>query len=239
MPGHFDESNQTAGRQYTGTPNGYSPWVSSAFFPSYATVETAGNAFKSVLSDVGCNQPVFDDHDVRVVTETLNGTYTYQGSVSGERGLPDHQNDVGGYESYPTTSREATWDSDGDGLPNWWETAKGLSNSSAAGDLSDANADADGDGFANLDDYLGWMAKPHYLATLGTALTIDLRQQFAGFSSSPTYTASGAVGGTVSVSGQTATFTPTACGFGSVSLAVRDSAASSTTKEAVFFVTGC
>jgi hypothetical protein len=219
MPGHFDESNETAGRQYTGTPNGYSPWVSSAFFPSYATIETAGNAFKTVLSDVGCTQPVFDDHDVRVVTETLNGTTTF--------------------ESYPTTNRDATWDSDGDGLPNWWETAKGLSNSSAAGDFSDSNADADRDGFTNLDDYLAWMAEPHYFATRGTAVTINLKQQFAGFSNSPTYTASGAVGGTVSVSGQTATFTPTACGFGSVLLAVRDSAGSTMTKEAVFFVTGC
>ena len=35
------------------------------------------DAYKSVLSDVGMNMPVFDDHDKRIIRETLNGTTTY------------------------------------------------------------------------------------------------------------------------------------------------------------------
>ncbi len=239
MPGYFDENSQLTGRTYAGTPQGYSPWVSSSFFPSYAALETAGNAFKSVLSDVGCTEPVFDDHDVRIVNETLNGTTTYKGSVSGKPGLPDNEKDVGGYESYPTTNREAGFDTDGDGLPDFWETAKGTNPASPASDFSDANADPDGDGFTNLDEYLDWLSKPHFLATMGTPVTIDLKKLFAGFVSSPTYSATGAVGGTVNVSGQTATFTPSGCGFGSVSLGVRDGAGTRMSKEAVFFVSGC
>ena len=48
-----DESTETAGRAVTtGTPNGYTPWVTTPFFPSYATIQSAGDAYKSVLSDI-------------------------------------------------------------------------------------------------------------------------------------------------------------------------------------------
>jgi len=153
MPGHFDENSQTSGRQVSaGTPQGYEPWVQSAFFPSYATIQSAGDSFKNVLSDVGCTQPVFDDHDVRVVKETLNGTTTYKGSVSGKPGLPDNEADVGGYESYPTTTREATWDSDGDGLPDGWEVGEGIKPNDNRG-RNGANGDANGDGEDNYDKF--------------------------------------------------------------------------------------
>ena len=41
-------------------------------------------------------------------------------------------------------------DADGDGLPDEWETRYGLN----PGDAADANADADGDGFTNLEEFL-------------------------------------------------------------------------------------
>src|SRR5262249_48770345 len=100
MPGHFDESTESKGREATpGTgsvPTSYSPWVSSPFFPSYATVQSAEDGYKDVLSDVGATVPTLDDHDVRVIKETLSGTYTYKGSISGLPGLPDSELDVGG-----------------------------------------------------------------------------------------------------------------------------------------------
>jgi hypothetical protein len=111
-----------------------------------------------------------DDHDIRVVKETLNGTYTYKGSVSGKPGLPDNEAGVGGYESYPTTTRDATWDSDGDGLPDWWEKGVGLSPSSAAGNVADSNADADGNGYTQLDDYL---PAPRVRHTVAGAIVLE------------------------------------------------------------------
>jgi hypothetical protein len=50
----------------------------------------------------------------------------------------------------PTPGESNSLDSDNDGMPNSWETANGLSNSSAA----DASQDSDGDGFSNYAEYL-------------------------------------------------------------------------------------
>src|SRR5262249_537625 len=85
MPGQFPTANQTGGRTSSTEcggwlPTNYSSWVSAPFFSSYANIQSATNAYKSVLSDVGCTQPQIDDHDVRVIRETINGSYTYTGT---------------------------------------------------------------------------------------------------------------------------------------------------------------
>ena len=46
--------------------------------------------------------------------------------------------------------KKVVLDSDGDGMPDAWEKRYGLN----PNDASDANADADGDGFTNLEEYL-------------------------------------------------------------------------------------
>src|SRR5699024_10788143 len=115
----------------------------------------------NVLSDVGCNIPVLDNHDVRIINETLKGTVSVTGSVSGLPGFPDNQADAGGWEKYPEVHRAAGWDSDKDGLPDWWEKIHDLNPHSLKGDFSDANADEDNNGFTNLNEYLAWMAEPH------------------------------------------------------------------------------
>jgi hypothetical protein len=217
-------------------PAGYSAWVDMPFFPSQATVSSAEEAYKSVLSDVGAQQPVLDDHDVRVIRETLNGTTTYKGSVSGKPGLPDTEADVGGYENYPNTARDAAWDSDGDGLPDFWEKARKLHPNSEKDDFSDANLDADGNGYTELDEYLDWMSLPHYFTSMGAPVAVDLGQAFIGYTASPSYSSPAATHGTVAISGKTATFTPNECGFASFQLQVKDSAGASLTKHYAAFV---
>jgi hypothetical protein len=128
--------------------------VPSPFFKHYVKTHTAKEAYENVLADVGCNVPMLDDHDKRVIKEVRTGTTTYKGSKSGWPGLPDSQEDVGGWEDYPETHRAADWDTDGDGMPNQWEVRKGLDPQSA----SDGAADPDGDGYTNLEDYLNWLA---------------------------------------------------------------------------------
>ena len=90
--------------------------VPEPFFESHVKTHSAEEAFENVLADVGCNVPMLDDHDSRVIGETRAGTTTYRGSKSGLPGLPDSQADVGGWEHYPEIHRAADWDTDGDGI---------------------------------------------------------------------------------------------------------------------------
>jgi hypothetical protein len=124
--------------------------VDEPFFESFVTTQAADEAFENVLDDVGCNVPVLDEHDRRVIEETRSGTTTYKGGISGLPGLPDSQEDVGGWEDYPEVHRPADWDIDHDGLPTEWETRHGLNPADAA----DGNLDANGDGNTNLEEFL-------------------------------------------------------------------------------------
>ena len=132
---------------------GEQPWpalVTTPFFESLVQTQSAQAAYRDVLQDVGCNVPQMDDHDRRIIRETREGNFTYRGSRSGLPGLPDSQDDVGGWEAYPEVHRPHDWDTDGDGMPNHWELAKGLNPE----DPHDGQGDPDGDGYTSLEDYL-------------------------------------------------------------------------------------
>ena len=155
MPGHFDESSQDKGREATGQARDYNPWVTTPFFTQNVTTQSAGDAYTNVLANVGANVPVLDDHDKRVIQETRDGTTKYKGSKTGLPGLPDTENDVGGYEAYPTMMRAADWDTDHDGIPDAWEKAHGLN----AADASDGNrTNLSKVGYTNLEMYLNELA---------------------------------------------------------------------------------
>jgi hypothetical protein len=234
MPGYFDETNQTIGRKVTysnGATYTYENFVNTPFFPSYVTTQSAGNAYKIVLSDVGCIQPEFDDHDQRIITETLGGTYSAVGSVTGKPGFPDNESDVGGYENYPVINRYASWDTDQDGLPNWWETIKGTNTNSATGDFSDANADANLDGYTNLDEYLQWMSLPHYESPTGNKVSVNIQKLSRGFTSGVSYAVSNVVNGTTALVADVVEFTPTANGLGSFDFTVTDNTGGTMTRK--------
>ena len=124
--------------------------VSQPFFEHYVETQSAEEAYSNVLNDVGCNLPMLDEHDQRVLRETRDGTTTFVGSRSGLPGLPDAQQDVGGWEEYPEAHRPSDWDADDDGMPNDWEVARGLDPENA----DDGSQDANGDGYTNLEEYL-------------------------------------------------------------------------------------
>ncbi|HET8829965.1 MAG TPA: hypothetical protein VFM79_11525, partial [Pelobium sp.] len=226
MPGKFNESTQSAGRRIVysngNPPLTYIPWVDAPFFDSYVTTQSAYHAYKMVLSDVGANQPVFDDHDIRMVNETLAGSYSVTGSVSGKKGFPDTELDAGGYESYPEVSRLTNWDSDKDGLPDWWETIKGSNVNSAPNDFSDPNEDNDRDGFTELDKYLQWLAEPHYQSVGGEKVNIDVKKLSLGFINSPAYGVSSVINGNATVNDGIVEFTPDANGLASFNFTVTD-----------------
>lgn len=162
----------------------WQPWVAEPFFPSYAKVEKAEDAYKSVLSDVGATMPFFDAHDQRIITETLNKSYTYTGSKSHIKGQIDTEADCGGYEVYPEESRDADFDIDQDGIPNWYESLIGSDIWTA-----NNNADPDKDGYTQLEEYLEFISHPYLLMEPSTSEDVDLAQYFRGYNSNPSFSA--------------------------------------------------
>lgn len=188
----------------------YQTYLPEPFFPSYATVHTAKNAFKQVISDVGCNMPTSDEHDIRVITDSRDGTWKYKGSYGGMQGIPDHHMDVGGYEEYPEEVRPSDFDSDLDGLPDWWEIeVTGTNPNSAPGDFSDTNADDDMDGYTNLEEYLDWMATPNVTTQKNRQIAIELSQFTKGYTKNPVYVQEGNIeNGTLHFEGNWVRFQP-------------------------------
>jgi hypothetical protein len=190
MPGRFNESNQETGRRSVnsnGDTSSYQTFVNAPFFESYVNTQSAKDAYKRVLSDVGATQPVFDDHDTRMVRETLDSTWSVTGSITGKPGFPDDEQDAGGWENYPEEARPANWDTDLDGLPDWFEQLKNSNINSAAGDFSDANKDQDKDGYTRLDEYLEFMGSEHYFARPFQLMAIDLSTFTRGYTNRPVF----------------------------------------------------
>lgn len=190
------------------TNPGASWYMDEPFFPSYVTTQSAREAYKQVLSDVGCSRPAQDAHEIRVIEETMARSYTYSGSRTGFPGLPDNESDVGGWENYPEIYRAEDFDTDDDGLPDWYEDLVGTNPDSPPGDFSDMRSDPDGDGFTLMDDYLAWMALPTYDVEQDGSVRVDLHALTRGFVLSPVYSVTDVPSGTAEVDGSELLYTP-------------------------------
>ncbi|WP_264535201.1 polysaccharide lyase family 1 protein [Flavobacterium sp. N1736] len=239
MQGYFDEKTQEKGRTSTISHNEvvkYETFVDKPFFESYVKTESAAAAYKNVLSDVGASEPFFDKHDNRIIQETLKGTFTYKGNKSGLGGMIDSEKDLGDLGDYASEKRPENWDTDHDGLPNWWETARGLNENSKAGDFADTNLDADKDGFTQLDEYLDWMAQPHFFINSGEKKELSAADYFKGYEKTPVYTFSDLKNGQVVLKGKDIQFTAIEKGFASVVITVKDADGDSMSRVINFFV---
>jgi hypothetical protein len=103
---------------------------------------SAEEAYELVLADAGAGLPVRDLVDVRIINSVRNGNLTFG------NGIIKSPADVGGWPDYKWLPPDL--DSDGDGIPDWWEIKYGLN----PHDPSDANQDKNGDGYTNLEKYL-------------------------------------------------------------------------------------
>jgi pectate lyase len=107
------------------------------------TRDPAPQAYARVLAGAGASR-IRDSVDARVVETVRSGT----------GGLIDSQAEVGGW---PELAAGTPWtDSDGDGLPDAWETKHRLD----PRDPADGNADRDGDGYTELEEWLNALAEP-------------------------------------------------------------------------------
>ncbi len=236
-----DGTDDACSRIYT-TSNGqvvdWDVFVDEPFFPSLAKINSAKDAYKLVLSDVGCTQPVFDDHDKRIINETLLGTFTYKGSKTGKAGLPDREWDVGSWEAYPGYNRADNWDSDLDGLPDWWENTHGLNTNSAADDFSESNADDDRNGYTNLEEFLQWMDRPHYFMKAGEESEIDLSLYTRGFTKNPAFEIIEVENGSASLEANTSMvkYVPASEGMGGFVFKVTDTEGTSMNRKVGFYI---
>ena len=163
-------------------PTTYQYRVNTPLFESYATIHTAKDAMKVVTSDAGATMPMRDEHHIRNIRETLDGTHTYVGSKSKIKGEIDTEADITehadgkGWEVYPEEARPENWDTDQDGMPDWYEA---LIHSDAH--TANQNDDPDSDGWTLLEDYLELMAHPYVVVEPNGMATLDLKPYFAGF----------------------------------------------------------
>ena len=106
--------------------------------------QTALEAYETVLKKAGATLPKRDAVDVRVTEMVRSGKPT-----SGD-GIIKTPEEVGGYPAYAFKPEEVPADGDNDGMPDEWEQKHGL----AAADASDGSADADKDGYTNVEEFL-------------------------------------------------------------------------------------
>ena len=132
--------------------------------PAWAEIkqQTAQEVWKTLLDKVGARVPVLDDVDSLAIAQVTDGTAKVVDCVDDStlaKSLLAECKTESSYgewpfADYPTASRPAGFDTDGDGMPNAWERSHGLDPENAG----DRNGDMVGDGWTNLEYYLNQLA---------------------------------------------------------------------------------
>lgn len=134
-------------------------------FPSLpVSTHSALEAFTRVLESAGAIRPRRDSVDTRIVSEAQTGTAQY-----GANGIIDEASQVGGWPLL--NSLPAPTDTDHDGMPDEWETARG----SNPADAADRNLTGPS-GYTRLEEYLNQLGDDGSTG-VGTDLVVP-----AGFS---------------------------------------------------------
>lgn len=116
--------------------------VTQPFAAAAVTTWPAAEAYERVLADVGATRPRRDPVDTRLIAHVRDR----KGAII------DSQKEVGGWPELKSTP--APRDTDGDGIPDAWETAHGLN----PGDPSDGAKPATPGGYTNVEVYLNHLA---------------------------------------------------------------------------------
>lgn len=151
----------------------------------HVTTHSAEDAYNKVLDYAGCSK-VRDSYDEMIISDTRNGVATYTGKGYEEdgkhkenhEGIINSQEDNkpaeagSGWSAWPdlSSSEAAAADTDGDGMPDEWETENGLNPNNP-----DDGAEVGGDGYTNLERYLNSLVESITDACLsgGTVMGVD------------------------------------------------------------------
>jgi hypothetical protein len=182
------------------------PWSSET---QASTVYNAQSAYRITASLAGALPR--DPMDALILSQikTLGkGTTGTGASTTGpDGGLYTSQAQTGlsnnGYGAI--TGGTKPTDTDGDGMPDFWEQATGPNPAT-----NDAMQKAP-DGYAQIEHYLNWLAEPHAQTAGGASVDVDLAALLPGFSDvTPVFAVSPPSCGSVQLlaDGHTARFTP-------------------------------
>ncbi len=127
-----------------------------AFEYGGASTLSAPEAWEEVMATAGAWRR--DAHDEYVIQETINHHRREIDGQDEEYSLPDwwtvgaidSQTEVGGPPELEAAVMPDWIDSNGNGLPDWWERARGLDSS----DPGIASVDSNGNGYTNIEDYI-------------------------------------------------------------------------------------
>ena len=148
--------------------SGFTPYMSSTPLPTApVTTTSASQAYLDVMANAGARVPAIDDVDKRILADVRNGTGK----------LIDSPSQVGGWPTIAGGTAPA--DSDHDGMPNTWESERGLNPG-----VNDSAGDRNGDGWTNVEEYVNGL-----IQVPGTSSTSTTTQTTAS-TASPTPTAS-------------------------------------------------
>lgn len=131
--------------------------------PWFNKIMTAQESYDYVLQNAGATLPIRDKVDERIVRTVKTGVPEYAKGLenktfyqfehrrlpmdSYKQGIITDISQVGGYPEY---KGKPYLDTDKDGMPDKWEKKYGLN----PNDPSDAKGDLNGDGYANIEDYI-------------------------------------------------------------------------------------
>lgn len=124
--------------------NGATPMANPNFKTTHPmNLKTAEEAYYDIVEHVGASR-VRDAHDQRIIDQLT--------SLGKKGAFIDDESGVGGIGTLAGGS--ALKDSDGDGMPDEWEDANGTNKNKY-----DANEDANGDGYTNIETYINSLAR--------------------------------------------------------------------------------
>lgn len=110
-------------------------------------------AYNTVLEEVGARLYLNAGGTVTQIVDAKQGQYIndVRNSANANGSGSDYGFDMGIYDppSIDNIVRSASYDTDGDGMPNAWEEANGFDPNT-----NDSSADADGDGYTNIEEFL-------------------------------------------------------------------------------------
>lgn len=149
---------------------GVNAGVTNKGFDEYLTcgLPTAESTYAEVLGKAGATYPARDAQDARIISEVENGEGRYINT----------EHEVGGYLSEGgviVEQRASDYDTDADGMPDAWETEKGLnpSDASDAKEISTFSEEVLGTaGYTNLEVYLNSLVDMTYVAENPDAVVV-------------------------------------------------------------------